>query len=459
MQKQDRVMKIDSPTLVISSDHGKRSLLVKKAKLMVLSGPLQGKEFLIEKEVFAIGADLHNDLVVEDSSVSKRHCEILLTPDGYLIRDLGSTNGTVIHGVRVREAFLNQSTEFQMGKTRIVFSPMRGQMEYTLSPNESFGALVGKSMAMRRVFHLAETYAPTDATILIEGETGTGKEVLAEEIHRHSKRKDKPFIVIDCAALARDLIESELFGHVKGSFTGAAADRMGAFESADGGTVFLDEIVDLSADLQPKLLRVLEKKEIRRVGSNKVRPIDVRVISAANRRLENGVNTGKFREDLYYRLSVVHIDIAPLRTRKEDLPLLTRKFLKELHGEDAISQVVDFDKTMEAFGNHDWPGNVRELRNLLEIAFLSGQRPVNLGAFLYLGRAKAEEADARGSVEDNRPFKIAKGDLIRGFEKEYVERLLDRNEWNVSKAAREAGIERAYLQRLIRRHDLKVRDE
>ena len=450
--------KLVAQTLVIDPSGRTQSILLHKSKLLAVSGPLQGREFVINKDVFTMGSGEQNDLILDDSTISRRHCEIQVVPEGYLIKDLGSTNGTIVQGLRVTEAFLSHGTEFQLGKTKIVFVPLQETIEYMLSNKENFGGMIGSSVPMRRVFHIAETYAPTDATILIEGETGTGKEVLAEEIHRHSKRKDKPFIVLDCASLAKDLIASELFGHTKGSFTGATSDRIGAFEHADGGTIFLDEIGDLSLDLQPKLLRVLEKREIRRVGSNKVKNVDVRIISATNRNLKTELNNEKFREDLFYRLSVVHIELPPLRKRKEDVPVLTRKFLLEFAGEDAVSQIVDFDKTMDAFKNHEWPGNVRELRNLLEFACYSGHKPLNLGAFLYMGKNQDRQSApvpvaAEWTVDH--PFKVAKNNLIAKFEVAYVSELLKKHEGNVSKASRHAGIERAYLQRLIRKYKLK----
>jgi len=449
------VKQVEAPTLILVRDGVPDSLVVQKCKLLVVSGPLQGKEFVIDKEQFTIGAGPNNEVTVADSTISRHHCEIQLFEKGYLIRDLGSTNGTVVKGVRVSEAFLTQGAEFQLGNTRVIFCPLQEARQYTLSHAEAFGALIGKSVSMRRVFHLAETYAPTDATILIEGETGTGKEVLAEEIHRHSKRKDKPFVVIDCAALARELTESELFGHTKGAFTGATTDRKGAFEHAAGGTVFLDEISDLHADLQPKLLRVLEKRAIRRVGSNDVKPVDVRIICATNKKLESEVNAARFREDLFYRLSVVHIGLSPLRKRKEDIPMLTQKFLREFHGEDGLAELADFDKTMEAFANHDWPGNVRELRNLVEIAAYAGQRPIDLRSFLCLGRMRSRESDSSAGHAADRPFKDAKSDLIGRFEQDYIRDILERHGGNVSRAAQEAGIERAYLQRLIRKYRLR----
>jgi transcriptional regulator with PAS, ATPase and Fis domain len=317
--------------------------------------------------------------------------------------------------------------------------------------------MTGRSIPMRRIFYLVETYAPSDATIMITGETGTGKEILAEEIHRYSNRKQKPFIVIDCAAISKELIESELFGHVKGAFTGANADRQGAFELADGGTVFLDEIGDLSPDLQPKLLRVLEKREIRRVGCNKVRKIDVRIISATNRNLSHVVNEGRFREDLFYRLSVVHLEIPALRRRRDDIPLLVKQFITLLHGEGALSQIADFDRTMDILKRHEWPGNVRELRNLIELAFYSEKRPVNLSAFLSIGTLRTARGtdQPEATFATDKPFKDAKNDLIEEFEKAYLNAVLSRNRQNISRSAKEAGIERAYLQRLIRKYGMK----
>ena len=446
----------DARTILIDAHADTDSILIPKCKLLAVSGPLQGDQFLIDKDVFTIGSDTHNDLVLNDSTISRRHCEIRTGPQGHVIQDMGSTNGTVVQGVKVTKAFLEQGTEFQLGATRLVFCPLQESMKYTLSKNNAFGDLIGRSVQMRRVFYVAESYSPSDVTILIEGETGTGKEVLAEQIHRHSKRKDKPFIVIDCAALARELVESELFGHTKGAFTGASTDRIGAFEHADGGTVFLDEIGELSPELQPKLLRVIERKEIKRLGSNKVKHIDVRIICATNRRLENEVNANRFREDLYYRISVVRAELPPLRDRFEDIPDLTRKFLQDFHGADSIDQVINFEKTMEMYRRHDWPGNVRELRNLIEVAFYGPKRPVDLSSFLSFGRTRSEEQSNQAMPDvSDRPFKDAKQDLIRDFEMAYIKNILQKNEGNVSKAARSAQIERAYLQRLIRKYNLK----
>jgi len=446
---------VASPTLVLSKRHDDSRILVQKCKLLATSGPLKAQEFVINSDTFTIGSGRGNDLMLDDSTISRRHCEIQLIPDGYIIRDLGSTNGTFVQGVRIKSAFLDEGAEFQLGSSRLVFCPMPEMMEYRLSPNESFGRLLGGSVPMRHVFHIAERYAKTDSTIMIEGETGTGKEVLAEEIHRHSARSDKPFIVIDCASLARDLVASELFGHAKGAFTGAITDRVGAFEEADGGTVFLDEIGDLIPELQPQLLRVIEKREVKRVGSNSVRKINVRIISATNKKLKNEVNAGNFREDLYFRLSVINIELPPLRKRKDDIAMLTKAFLADFLESDAEDQVTDLYATTKALQNHDWPGNVRELRNLVEIASHSEHRPIDLSTFLYLGRARKPRNDDTSQFNADRPFKTAKQEVIREFEMHYITDLLKRYDNNVSQAARHAGIERAYLQRLIRKYDLR----
>lgn len=445
----------EGPTLVLTPEIRPDRMVVPKVKLLIVSGPMQGREFIIDREVFSIGSEAHNHLVVEDSTVSRRHCEIRLLEGGYRLRDLGSTNGTRVQGIRVTEAFLEPGTEFQLGRTRMVFCPLQESAEYPLSRSEAFGKLIGRSPAMRRVFYLAETYTPTDSTILIEGETGTGKELLAEAIHANSPRCDKPFVVIDCATLAKDLIESELFGHVKGAFTGATSDRVGAFEHADGGTVFLDEISELSPSLQPKLLRVLERRELRRIGSNQCRRINVRILCATNRNLDLEVNEGRFREDLFFRLSVVRLQMPPLRERREDIPLLVEHFLKEFLGPEAMSQIEGFDRAIEAFKRHDWPGNVRELRNVVEIACYSAKRPINLMTALFLGPMRRTESPPEAEHMADRPFKEAKSQLIAGFEKEYIADLLRRCDGNISRAAREAGIERAYLQRLIKKYRLK----
>ena len=451
--------RLGARTVLLSRNGTPKSLLVRKYKLLIASGSDQGREVTIDSDTFSIGAGAECDLVIRDAHASRRHCEILSQPQGFLLRDLNSTNGTLVHGVRVCEAFLTYGTEFQCGTTRLIFCPLQEMATIPLSPRESLGRLQGVSVAMRRVFHLAETYAPTDAAILIQGETGTGKELLAEAIHEHSRRHDKPFVVIDCSSLAKGVVESELFGHMKGAFTGATAERTGAFEEANGGTVFLDEIGELDLELQPKLLRVLERKEVRRLGSNTVRRINVRVIVASNRNLEKEVREGRFREDLFYRLSVVRIELPPLRKRPEDIPMLMKHFMAEFAVDAPDQGPVDVDKAMEAMGTYDWPGNVRELRNLVEFAMLGRSGRIDFAASLFSGRlrtASQEGASQAPTASADEPFKDAKGKLVEQFEKDYVRALLDKNGGNISKAAREARIERAYLQRLIKKHGMNA---
>ena len=453
----EKVSQSPTPTLVMRPNVDGYSLSIQKCKLLVISGPLTGNEFIINTETFTLGSGGNNDLVIDDATVSRRHCEINLTTEGYAIRDLGSTNGTYVQGVRIQSAFLGTGSEFQLGETRLVFCPLQERQEFRISPSSSFGCLFGESAAMRHVFHLAERFAPTDSTIMIEGETGTGKEVLAEELHKHSNRSNKPYIVIDCASLARDLVASELFGHAKGAFTGAITDRTGAFEAAEGGTVFLDEIGDLAPELQPQLLRVLEKREVRRVGSNTPRPINVRIICATNRKLQQEVNAGRFREDLYFRLSVVHIQIPPLRTHRDDIPGLAKRFLGEFMGDEAQKHFDSIDQAARILKRHTWPGNVRELRNVIEIAAHSDQYPINVAAFLYPERGQPQRVMDRVSAD--RPFKVLKQEIIQEFEMAYITDLLRRHDGNVSQGAKQAGIERAYLQRLVRKYGLREQQE
>ncbi|TFH16626.1 MAG: FHA domain-containing protein [Lentisphaerales bacterium] len=451
-------MKITTPTVIVKRKGKPDSLLVQKSRIIVIDGAQQGDEIVLESERFTMGSSPQNDMVIVDPAVSKQHCEIQLFPQGYLIRDLESTNGTFVHGVRVTDAFLNDGSEITLGTTRLLFCPLQATTEFTLSDNDMFGRVIGKSIAMKKLFYIAETYAPTDTTILIEGATGTGKEILAEEIHNHSKRRDGPFVVIDCGALSHGIVESELFGHTRGAYTGAATDRMGAFEQANGGTIFIDEISELDLMLQPKLLRVLEKKEVRRMGSNKMKHVDVRIICATNLSLEKQVNSSRFREDLYFRISIAKIVLPPLRNRKEDISLLTQHFLKEFTGEEDAGKLINLQKTMQAFNEYDWPGNVRELRNLVEMTAHAPEGMIDPGAHMYLGRMGNAPSSTAAHQYDESPFKEAKNRVIGDFEEHYLRELLDRNEWNVSKAAREADIERVYLIRLMKKYGMKRTD-
>jgi transcriptional regulator with GAF, ATPase, and Fis domain len=305
---------------------------------------------------------------------------------------------------------------------------------------------------MREIFGLIERIAPTDATVLIEGETGTGKDMIARTLHQLSPRSANPFIVVDCGAVAGTLIESELFGHEKGAFTGAVTARQGAFELASGGTVFLDELGELSLDLQPKLLRVLEQRELRRVGGTKTLKVDLRVVAATRKDLRSEVEKGKFREDLYFRLNVVPITAPPLRDRREDIPLLIDTMLQKLGPEGAALS----DQTRAALMAHDWPGNVRELRNVIERALALGADPGMLVAPLGGIESPAKGAHLRDGIEfePGVSFRDTKEKWNELFERRYLTWLIKRAEGNISKAARDADMDRKYLHKLLRKYGI-----
>jgi transcriptional regulator with GAF, ATPase, and Fis domain len=310
---------------------------------------------------------------------------------------------------------------------------------------------------MREIFGLVERIAPTDATVLIEGETGTGKDMIARTLHLLSPRHDKSFIVVDCGAVAGTLIESELFGHEKGAFTGAVAARQGAFELASGGTVFLDELGELSLDLQPKLLRVLEQRELRRVGGAKTIKVDLRVIAATRKDLRSEVEKGKFREDLYFRLNVVPITAPPLRERREDIPLLIDHMLARL-AHSANDTAVLGDATRAALMAHDWPGNVRELRNVIERALALGADPGMLVAPLDTSQ-KGVQLSTAVEFDPGVSFRETKERWTELFERRYLTWLLRRAEGNISKAARDADMDRKYLHKLLRKYGISDQEE
>ncbi len=449
-----------SPTMVLSDRNGPRSLILQKSRLAILSGEREGEAIVVDRPVFSLGAGSGNDLVLPDRFLSRNHCEIENSEAGYILRDLDSTNGTYLQGIRIREAFLPRGAEIRIGNTRLSFNPLPETRQFELSRSNHFGNVIGNSVPMRRIFHVLETFAPSDTSILIEGETGTGKEVLAEAIHANSRRSKQPFIVIDCGALSNNLVESELFGHTRGAFTGATSDRIGAFEQADGGTVFLDEIGELSAEIQPKLLRVLEKREVRRLGTNLFHRINVRILSATNRRLESAVNNGKFREDLFYRLAMMKVEMPPLRKRREDISVLIDHFINEcdtVTDHEALKQKFSSGMIRDYIERHAWPGNVRELKNFVNMIALSGPEVAGITC-ATVGDRGQPDVHAGGSnglvVDIKRPFKDAKADLIKEFESRYIIALLEQHHWNISRAARSAGIERAYLQRLARKYSL-----
>src|SRR4051812_30771123 len=332
---------------------------------LVIKGPDRGESVRLTQGSVAFGSAPSCELVLTDKTVSRKHLVAELVGDEVLMIDQGSTNGTFIGDSRFEKIAIGFGAEVKLGRTVVKFLPDEEVVEPEPSPETAFGSIVGADTKMRQLFHLLKDVAATNATVLIEGETGTGKELIAEEVHNHSPRRDGPFVVFDCGSVPRELIESMLFGHVKGSFTGAITDRKGAFAEAHGGTIFLDEIGEMALDLQPSLLRVLDKRAVRKVGSNTYEKIDVRVVAATNRDLRAEVAKKAFREDLYYRLAVIRVSVPPLRERGSDIPLLISHFVSGFGPGLTVST-----EDMARLVRHSWPGNVRELRNVMERACL-----------------------------------------------------------------------------------------
>ncbi len=457
---------IDSQTQLLQMEETKDVVSLRKCQLRVISGPDEKKKFDLNQKRTQIGKKEDNDIVMLDNTVSRHHIAIEMTSDSYMLKDLESTNGTYINGLKVKEAYLTPGDIIKIGNSEIEFTAFDEKVRIEPSPHTQFGEMVGKSRKMRQIFGLLEKIAPSLATVIIEGETGTGKELVAKAIHGASNRKDKPFVVFDCSAVAPTLIESELFGHEKGAFTGAIKQRKGAFEAAFGGTIFLDEIGELTLELQPKLLRALEQREVKRVGGNERTALDVRVVCATNRDLRAEVDSGNFREDLYYRLSVVKVHLPPLRERPEDIPLIIKKFLENGRfnrlpsGELKVTRVED--DALKMLQRYQWPGNVRELANVMErvvsMADTDSISAANL-SFVFQEIDHNVEPTERMTIDTSLPFKEAKQKVVEVFEKDYLEELLRRNNFNVSKASREAKIDRKHLRNLLKKYDINAPDD
>jgi DNA-binding NtrC family response regulator len=440
------------------------SARLRRCRVEVTSGPDAGLVRDVEAQVIRIGARRGNDVQLTDSKVSGLHCEIRLDDRGYRLRDLDSTNGTYVSSLRVNDVYIQPGAQIALGSTRLKFDPLGDSIEIELADTDRFGSMIGRSVKMRELFARLEKLAKSDATVLVTGETGAGKELVAEALHDDSPRANGPFVVLDCGSIPPNLIESELFGHERGAFTGATTSYAGAFERAHGGTVFLDEIGELPLAMQPKLLRVLERKEVRRVGGNKTVEVDVRIVAATNRDLGVEVNRGRFREDLYYRLAVARVHVPPLRERKDDLPLLIEHILAITPGGET-AQIAQ--ETIDLMMKHDWPGNVRELRNVIERAVLLAEAPESEEALRRAPppsppaessitvtpsqTATAADASMTVPVDVTIPFKQAKQNVISEFERRYISRLLAQHDGNISAAARAAGIDRMSIHKMLHR--------
>jgi transcriptional regulator with PAS, ATPase and Fis domain len=420
-------------------------LVSRRWKIEVASGPDAGRSLVRESGSIVVGSHPNADLVLTDDAVSRYHLEMRLLAEGVLVVDLGSTNGTKVGGVRVDRALVQAGGVVRVGHTNLKVIPDDDKIVIHEGASGRFGDFVTVDPALQKVLARLQIVARTEATVLIEGETGTGKELLARALHETSARKSGPFVVVDCGAVNQGVLESQLFGHVKGAFTGAVQDRVGAFEAGSGGTVFLDELGELPVDLQPKLLRVLEARTVQRVGESIERPVDIRFVAATNRDLESMLRERRFRDDLYYRVAVVRAKVPPLRDRPEDIPLLAQHYAKKLGGEGAgLSKEV-----VAVLSSYDWPGNGREMRNVIERAVALSQGGTISPAELFPDEASHERAS----------FHDAKDQVIAEFENRYVRGLMARHHNNVSAAAREAGLSRTALYALMKRAGLKIDEE
>ena len=442
-------------TRVIQREDGSPSLLLRRATLRVESAPETEGSVIGQTTEFAgsslrIGSGDDNDLVLVDAAVSARHFTIVATDQGFILEDRGSTNGTWVDGYRVRSIFLPETATIRVGDSVLHFAASEEERAVEISRRTNFGSLLGHSPEMQAAFAVLEQAAKSDATVLVVGESGTGKELAARGLHELSTRADGAYVVFDCGATTTTLLESQLFGHAKGSFTGATEARQGVFEAADGGTLVLDELGELPLELQPKLLRALETRQITRLGENKPRTVSVRFVACTNRNLEEEVRAGRFRKDLFFRLSVINVRLPPLRERREEIPRLLRHFLGQMGG-----NVADVPASLRAMlENHDWPGNVRELRNFAE-------------RYLALPGARLEDLLPGASTEDHRaleiprpgapqpmPFHEAKRRRLEAFEMAYLEELFRAHGGNISAAARAAGLSRQSCYRLMHKYGL-----
>ncbi len=476
-----------APTKVAYLADRAPTLHLRRCILQGVDDPTQ--EWSFDKEEIRIGSMEDNDVVLADDTVSRYHCRIVQEDTGYVLVDQRSTNGTFVNKVRVREAYLKPGCIVSVGQSQVRFNAREEEVQIVPSRNDRCGGLIGGNSRMREIYSIIEKIAPTATTVVIDGETGTGKEVVAQAIHSLSPRSRNELVVFDCGAVPPNLIESELFGHEKGSFTGAMMTRTGLFEQADGGTLFLDELGELPIDLQPKLLRALEQREVRRVGAVKANKIDVRIIAATNRNLEDEVKAGRFRQDLFYRLSVVRLHLPALRERADDIPLLVTHFLEHAqynrnpNGTKRAREVSR--EAMTLLQNYSWSGNVRELVNTIERACSfceSGTIDVaDLPDYVRMSKPSQRELPRRAttipqanaplvSMNPNAPapspppelmgegvtFKDAKERWVASFERDYILQLLRRNTGNISHAARAADIDRKYFRKLMKKYDIEA---
>jgi transcriptional regulator with PAS, ATPase and Fis domain len=419
------------------------SLRVRAVTLEVAKGPDLGRSARIDQPTFVVGGGDSADFRLTDSAISREHVRFLLTSNGVRVRDEDSKNGTFLGGTRVHDVTLTTNAALTLGETTLAVSIATDALELPLSASTRCGEAIGTSSIMRNLFARIEQVAGSDLTILLEGESGVGKDVLARAIHAKSHRSEGPFVVADCSAIAANLIESELFGHERGAFTGADRARQGVVEEANGGTLFLDEIGELPVEMQPKLLRMMEQREVRPVGTNRARPVDVRIVAATNRRLAEAARTGEFRSDLFFRLAVVRLLVPPLRDRPEDVLPIALSMLRAAKGDDRADLAPDFASMLAAY---TWPGNVRELRNVMDRYAVFGAG----GSELFDGGGGAAAAE-RPHPALTMTYQEARRIALDRFDEDYLPRLLEHAGGAVAVAAERAGVNKSSFYRMLER--------
>lgn len=407
--------------------------------LLITDSSDKVSRIIMKKKKIVIGTAKDCQVVLNDSYVSSHHLQIAATDRGFLVQDLDSTNGTWVSGAKIKEMYLKDGEKIKIGKTQILVSLKQDQKEELVPFSEDhFCGMVGKTQNMKYLFSKIQKVAATDMTTLILGETGTGKEMIARAIHDLSERRKKSYVTINCGAMTPQLIESELFGHEKGAFTGAEKQHIGVFEQAQDGTLFLDEIGELPLDLQTKVLRVLEYKTLRRVGGDREIQVDVRIIAATHRNLMNEVKNENFREDLFYRLYVLPLLVSPLRERKDDIPMLIAHFLK-LFGKEHFQ--ID-DEAMKVFQKHSWPGNIRELKNTLMRAIAFSENDII--------QSKDIEIIRIPSTKTKREVRSVEEEIAR------IEEALQKTNGDKDEAAKLLGIGRSTLFRKIKQLEIEI---
>lgn len=437
---QVTVAKSDESTKIIEFDGSKKILTLEALDLTIKSASGNKLHRTFKQSKITIGSSESNDVIIKDDDyISKKHCRLTVEDSGIILTDLGSTNGTFYESEKVEKIVLPGRSKFTIGKTEI--SVKKVQTKEKLKPEkENIGSMIGATDSIKGIFALISRVAQSDATVCITGESGTGKELVAKSVHDMGSRASNPFVAINCGAIPPNIIESELFGHEKGAFTGATNTHRGVFEQASMGTLFLDEIGEMPPDLQTRLLRVLETRTIRRIGGQRDIPVDVRIVAATNQNLKQNVARGKFREDLFFRIHVIPIHIPPLRERKKDIEVLAEHFVKMFcpDGEEKNISSGAMNKLLK----HSWPGNVRELKNTIQRALVMNQGNVINLHDIHITELK----DTHGLK--NIPL-ISK-------EKEAIIEALRKSSGNQLKASRILGIARTTLSNKINKYEIDM---